>query len=406
MHNLAVLFHCLALDLEEVALSRHLDPNELQNVWKYWEHAFKRWKVVLDHEPFWSRLTARIRALEDPRLTTGLARRIRASLPFALLFMNATLAVRYAEAGNLEATKRQLKIMRLWEAPGDAQNTQTTKASPSQLPLLGPLAQKALREASEPLRQRIKSICKNAESQADTNPTHGDKATRDVIAYTKPLLVILDTLLSPGDATRDAAHDEVAVCALHCQVPYGNETKNWKACLELVELALPIAVGQAVRERLQDNINTVKGNLEYATCWFCKQTSADDEAALELKMYGDVTRTPTWNGVQVQWRHGTVKVPRCAQCKSAHARAADWAGGGCLLGAIIGLGGSIAISIPWLGVVIVLGVTGAIGSGIGAGIGSALLSKGIRPVSAQKEFPSVKRLLGQGWKFGEKPDTQ
>ncbi|MGQ9854213.1 MAG: hypothetical protein ACUVTG_12545 [Candidatus Oleimicrobiaceae bacterium] len=78
MHNLAVLFHCLALDLEQVALSRKLNQKELETLQKHWEYAFGRWKVVLDHEPFWSRLTARIRALKDPRLTTGLARRSRA----------------------------------------------------------------------------------------------------------------------------------------------------------------------------------------------------------------------------------------------------------------------------------------------------------------------------------------
>jgi hypothetical protein len=116
MHNLAILYHCLALDLEYEALQRQLGAEEFDSLHKYWTKAFKRWKIVLGHEPFWSRLSARIRALEDPRLTTGLSRRIRASLPFALLLINAALAVRFAESGDMEAGKRQIAIMGLWEA--------------------------------------------------------------------------------------------------------------------------------------------------------------------------------------------------------------------------------------------------------------------------------------------------
>jgi hypothetical protein len=527
MHNLAVLFHCLALDLEQEALSRQLKEQELKTLGEHWVHAFKRWKVLLDHEPFWSRLTARIRALQDPRLTTGLARRVRASLPLALLSINAALAVRYAEAGNTEAAKRQVEIIGLWEGSGEGQaipkaipkgeqegrgamaepkktpalqaerNAEVirslthndpkvrkaaadrlgeerevraldallhvltqdvepgcrataawalgrlgnssaihvlsrtaledpdervrreataaldriaTKCGPLPLRLVGPVAQKALRDACEPLRQRVKSICKNAESQTEKDPTHADKVGRDVITHTESLLVVLDALLPPGDATRDAAHDEVAVCVVHCQISYGNKTEDWKVSLELLELALSIAVGQTVRDRIQENINTVKGNLEHSTCWFCEQNPTEDKAALDVKMYGDVARVPTWNGVQIQWRHGTVKVPRCAKCKSAHGRLSTYMGVGSVLGGVLGLGGCIAIVLndedTWLGGLIVFGALTGIGVGIGAAINAARCPKGVKPESAKSEFPSVKRLLGQGWQFGEKPNVE
>lgn len=413
MHNLAVLFHCLALDLEQVTLSGKLDQKELETARKYWDYAFKRWKVVFDHEPFWSRLTARIRALEDPRLTTGLARRIRASLPLALLSINAALAVRYAEAGNLESAKRQLEIMRLWETPGDGEDVQkpkrTAKSGLSASPLLCPLAQRALSQACEPLRQRIKLMCTNAESQADKDPSHGDKTIKELVAGTKPLLAILNALLPQGDAGRGTAHDEVAICALRCQISYGNKTENWKAALELLELALPIAVGQAARDRIQENIDVVKSNLVYGTCWFCKQNPADDKSALDVKMYGDVNQIPTWQGTQITWRHGTVNVPRCAQCKSAHDREDTWAGVGALLGGILGIGGCMAIvssaesEDAWVGGLGVLVALVFVGGVVGAAIGAALRPKGVKPESAKSEFPSVKQLLSKGWQFGEKP---
>jgi hypothetical protein len=415
MHNLAVLFHCLALDWEQVALTRELAEEEAGTVRDYWDHAFRRWKVVLEHEPFWSRLSARIRALEDPRLTTGLARRMRNTLPIALLSINAALAVRYAEAGNMEAAKRQIEIMKMWEASGDGQKAPEvkrkakSKTGPPPLPVMGALVEQTLRDAFEPIRQRIKSICKNAEGQADKEPQHGDKATREVIAHTKPLLAILDALLPAGNATRDAAHDEVAVCALHCQIPYGNKTENWKVSLELLQLALPIAVGQAIRDRIQENINTVKTNQEYGMCWYCKTNPKDDKATLEVKMFGDVNRTPTWQGTQITWRHGTFKVPRCAACKSAHNRSDACTAAGGVLGAILGLGGCVAIVSDdedmWFGGLFFLAVLAAIGAGIGAAIGGALRPKTVKPESAKGEFPSVKELLKQGWQYGEKPNT-
>lgn len=387
MHNLAVLFHCLALDLEQVALSRELDQKELKTLEKYWTYAFKRWKVVLDHDPFWSRLTARIRALKDPRLTTGLARRIRESLPLALLSINAALAVRHAEAGNLKAAGRQLEIMGLWE-------DSVGKAGPPPSALIGPLGQKALKEACEPIRQRIKFICKNAENKTERDPTQGAENVRELIAQTKPLLAILDFLLSQGNALRDAAHDEVAVCARHCQIAYANETENWKVSLELLALAFPIAVSQSVRDRIGQDIEIVKRNLEYSTCWFCKQNPAADKAVLEVKMFREVNRIPViGEGVVITWRHGSIKVPRCLECKKAHSTK-----GFAIVGAIVGALVGTAI-FPIIGTV--LGYW--IGNLIGKQIDAANMPEGVRPESAKKEFPSVKQLLSEGWKFGERP---
>jgi hypothetical protein len=375
MHNLAVLFHCLALDLEQVALSRKLHQKELAVVGKYWADAFSRWKALLDHEPFWSRLTARIRALEDPRLTTGLARRIRASLPLGCLSINAALAVRYAEAGNLEAVRRQLKIMRLWGDSG--------------------LSQRALRQACEPIRKRINSICMDREKRADREPTRADKTTREVIEQTQPLLAILDALLPAGDAMREAAHDEDATCALHCQVAYANKAENWRVSLKLLELALPIAVGKAARDRISENMDIVRNNLAYPTCWFCQQNPAEDEASIEVKMYGDVNRIPTRLGVQITWRHCSVKVPRCLECKKAHSKK-DFAIGGAIVRALVG-----TAIFPLIGT-----LAGCwVGYLIGKNLDKSRIPKGVKPESAKSEFPSVKRLLSQGWQFGEGPST-
>ncbi len=390
-HNLAVLYHCLALDWEHLALSRKLNEKEANTLQNYWVHAFRRWNDVLQHEFFWSRLSARIRALEDPRLTTGLSRRMCTSLPYALLSINAALAVRYAEAGDMESAKRQVGIMKSWADSSAAHNVR-----------------EALRQALEPIRRRIKSICENAESQADEDPIHGDKATRELIDHTKPLLAIFSGLLPAGDAMRDAAHDEVAGYALRCQIPYGNKTENWKVSLELLEIILPIAAGQNIRDRIQENINTVKGNFEFGMCWFCQQNPNDENSSIELKMHGDVTRTRQWNGVQVNWRYLPVKVPRCESCLRTHAKATVGRGYCVALSAIIGVGScGVASTYNAGGTGFILFLLSIVmGFAIAEVLKARQQSPDIKPESAKKDFPYVKNMLAKGWEFGEKPNTQ
>lgn len=390
MHNLAVLSHATALDLEHVTLTKPLLDEQKKQRDLCWQQAFQRWKILLQHEGFWSRLTARIRDLDDPRLTTGTARRMQVSLPLALLSINAQLAVRAAERGDTTEAKRHLQIMSTW---GEED-----------------VVEEALRRAVQPIRERIKTLCKAAEPEADGDPVHADGVTRRLLEQARPLLGVLDALLPAGNPTRDGAHDEVALRALACQIQFGNKTENWKVSLELLEQTLPIAASESARGRIEENIKTVKGNLDYqlqyGTCWFCKQSRPEDAAVAEVKMHGNVIRTPTGEG-QIQWQNLTVKIPRCSRCKSAHARVSAFTRWGSRVGGLAGLAGCSAIvnanQDAWLGGLFVLGICIAIGSGIGHAIDRAFSPKVTRPESIKTEFPAVKTMISQGWAIGEKP---
>lgn len=247
-HNLAVLAHLAALDLEHLAQNRPLTDRERQRRDTYWEDAFGRWKALLNQEAFWSRLTTRIRELDDPSLTTGISRRIHSTLPLALLAINAQLALNAAEQQDSSEAQRHLRLMRTggFETPAVDQ---------------------ALREAADPLRERIQTICKTAEADANADPVHADQVTRRLVDQTHPLLSALDTLLPAGHTLRDASHDEVALCALTCQVSFGNKTENWTVSLELLEMALPVAVSESARERLKENIRIVKDIAKQRNGW-------------------------------------------------------------------------------------------------------------------------------------------
>jgi len=240
-HNLAVLAHVLALDLELEMSRRSLRPEECANRDVLWSEAFRRWQILADHEGFWSRLSARIRELDHPSLTTGTGRRLRGKLPQALLLINARLAVKKCEEGNLPETNRQLDLIR------------SSGFEPRAI-------EEALEIAIAPVRERIQSLSKTAEADADAEPVHADRTTRRLLEQCQPLLMVLDALLPPGHVVRDAAHDEVALRTLGCQFSFGKKTENWKTSRELLESVLPVVASASARARIEENLRILKIN--------------------------------------------------------------------------------------------------------------------------------------------------
>jgi hypothetical protein len=386
MHNLAVLSHVTALDLELAATSKRAAAAELAVRAGFWRAAFLRWKILLAEEGFWSLLTARIREFEDPRLTTGTARRMRNSLPLALLLINAQLAVRAAEGGDFAEAQRHLAIMR---ESGFGEE----------------VVREALRRAIEPIRERIKTLCQTAEREADADRDHADAVSRKLAGQTRPLLGALDCLLPTGNPTRDGAHDEVALRALSCQIAFGNKTDNWRVSEQLLEEVLAVVASSSARSRIEENLRVVRSNRAFGTCFFCGQNDSADSAEVEVKMYGEVVRTPTWNGVRITWKKLSVKVPRCESCKSAQGKVGNWAGLGALVGVLAGLAGCIPLASadnPGGGFIVFVACLGA-GIGVAYGLAKSRFGKGIRSAGEKNNFPKIQELVKQGWTFGDGP---
>lgn len=405
LHNVAVLSHASALDLEEVASSRALSNEERSERDFWWQEALRYWAMLVEDEAFWSRVMVRIRDLDDPRLTTGMARRMRTSLPQALLSINAKLAVRAAERNNTAGCQRQLNLMR---RSGFGQD----------------VVDEALRHAMEPIRERIKTLCKMVETQAPADPTKADVMTKRFLDQSQPLLATLDSLLPAGNTARDSMHDEVAQHALASLVVYGNKTENWQVVLPVIDRILPLAVGPQVRTRIEENRTSARNNLTLALCWYCGKNTPDKHCAYEVKMYGNVTRTPFWEygrtGTHVQWQSGSVQVPRCTSCKAYHdsntAASNRITCGGCLTGLLLGfvaaflivsaLGSGVGANgfLIGLGIFVVINViTGSITLSLDNKRKKATKRPEIRPVNEYSTFPAIQLMLTQGWKVGEKP---
>ena len=395
-HNLAVFSHAAALDIELCNMESPLDDETISFVENHWRCSLDRWRALLDSDAFWSRIDARILAMDDPRLCASLANQMHSSLPVALLSISAQLALRYAEKKDHRNARRLVESM---------------NGSGFELRHI----EEALRQATAPVRERIKTLCKSVQSSVNADPDNAKTAIANLISQVSPLLAATDCLFQSSDSTYTHFHDEIGLCLLACQIAYGNKTNDWDFSLKVIDTALKTAASKSAIARINENREIILKNIEYHKvhdfCWFCNEHPPEEACTIEHKMHGNVQRIPTgYSSYRITWKYLTVKVPRCQECRKAHARINNYTLAGCLLGALPGLAGCIPIMQAnaddyWFGAVVVFIMGVIIGGVIGNCIGRKSCAAGIKPSSSSVQFPQIRELQGQGWKFGEKPEN-
>jgi hypothetical protein len=378
-HNLAILSHLMALDIELNA--KNLKVDELHKRDLYWTDAFKRWKLLFDHEGFWGRLMARVRQLDDPRLTTGFVRRLRESLPSAILQINAQLALTAAELGNEKEAKRHLDAIYNSGFGNEAGLT-------------------AIKRVAEPLRKRIKLICKSYADDTYSDHQSEIDASKKLIEQTKGLLKTLDILLPSDSSIREGAHDEVALRALTLVISFANKTDKWKEAIVIMEEIKLIALGESVRTRVIMNYDIFIKNLEFDqihnTCFYCKVNKPDSGSVVEVKMHGEVQRLYS----KITWKYLTVRVPRCESCRKDHNKASNSIGLGVLIGGVSGMIGCLKLEIDKGGFIAFLVLAGL---GILVGYIISLSTRKTASFDSYSQFPQIVDLRKKGWASGEKP---
>ena len=376
LHNLALVEHLKAVEPAGTTTS-------LRATWRL---AFRRWAELLLDESIWNNLLARIKALDDPRVTPVYAREFRTALPAALLSLNAALARRAAEAGDAQAAAFQAAMIR--ESGFDRY-----------------VIAMAMKRLVDPEATRISGFCETALARGNSNPSDGAKAASRLLEETRPLLDSLDRLLDEGETRREELHDEVASTALSCLVKYANSTEDWETVLPLTEALEKTAVSPAVRTRVAENLEAVKGNLRYGTCWFCKIRRSEPPAVYKIPMYGEVEREYRFlQGTQVRWRKHAVEVPRCSTCAAAHASVRKSGTVGGVLGALIGWGGCVSVQ-GENGLIAILFFAGSIALGhwVGKRLAWKKAPSGIAGEKSGRQFPAVLEFKRIGWQFGDKP---
>jgi uncharacterized protein YraI len=249
-HNLAVLHHLAALDLELMPGGDTL-PDKVRSLRAAnWQAAYAYWLELLQHPAFWRRLSDRVTALDDPRLPKDAGERFRSSLPLALLLINARLAVAYGDLGRFDDVRRQAALL---DASGFPESD----------------ILRAKQMAIKPFRTRLDAACKSAEEQTDKDPTHADQVARDLLgnpSFTRGLETA-DILFRPEDATRIALHDDLALRAFSSLVAFANKTEEWEAVAEATRGALQAAQGEQAKSRIQEGLKTSSDNIQNDLRW-------------------------------------------------------------------------------------------------------------------------------------------
>jgi hypothetical protein len=231
-HNLAVMYHLVALDSEHYAMESDLTPDQLQTIAKYWRTSFKWWEDLTTDETFWSLVTDRIRMHNDPRLTTGLARRMRSTLPEALDKINAMLAIAFFEKGKHDLGKNHVTYM-----------LETHQGQDDVAKTVGIV--------TKPLKTRIANAVEKARTAAERDPKKAAQSARDLLNAVAEPLKIIRMILPPADHERIDLCDSVASACLDCAMAVGRATDEWDDTLDLLDKSLTLAMSDQTRKDIE-----------------------------------------------------------------------------------------------------------------------------------------------------------
>lgn len=213
-----------------------------QTVEKCWRDSLKRWKYLTSDDLLWDKVAARVRQINEPSLTTGFVRRMRATLPLALAKVNAELALAYAKKGRTHLANMHVRLIR----GGSDGPTNLEKAAELVL---------------APTEAALKEQIRRAKDRADRNPRDAANAARELLEQARPSFALFDVFFDKESELRNDLFDEVAALCNQLPVAYHKATGDDKACLEILKAVLPLATSAELRQQIDENISTLSGNL-------------------------------------------------------------------------------------------------------------------------------------------------
>jgi hypothetical protein len=389
-HNLAVIAHTLALDIEHI---KDCDPSvngkyEMLR-YNYWKSAYARWQIVISMDEFWRHLTNRMVEIDDPRIKEDDINAMHDLLPYILISTSAFIALKAVERDQHEEASTFLELINGSSFHQEAIN-------------------ESLQHTVAAHIEQVNTAYTNADSEIRQKPASAAEVIRQTIDETAKPYQVIRTMLPEKHPGLVSFLDKTAERILQFVIRYTNETNDWNAALELLEYAQANSGTQKVKNKIAENLKACKDIIATKNCWFCQKAFGDDQASIEVQMYGEVNKTPTILGTRITWRQLKIKVPRCKRCEEIHTQR----------GSAITLGGITGITV---GIILWVILANSVYSSIGflaflsfsvAGfVFSWLIErtlekdevKEIKARSTANDFPLIKEHLAKGWAFGEKP---
>jgi hypothetical protein len=228
-HNLAVINHMMAIEWTTQYLDASPDAATQERISAYWSTAIRYWRRVGQNDSAWDALKERIRILDDPRLTTGLARRMRAVLPEAVASINATFALKLAERGQASATETQIKYVR-------------------DIGLDDHLREEMFLRLLKPTCERF-STQVNEVGKTEQEPKKRFASAQAVLAQVPVVSHLLETFFGLSSHHRTELLDEAIVACANAATAYQKVTGDMEGFLAAAKQSLPYATSTETRER-------------------------------------------------------------------------------------------------------------------------------------------------------------
>jgi hypothetical protein len=238
-HNLAILNHTVALDLEHEAGGTTTGPASQCKLDQHWGAALRHWRAASEDNVLWGHINTRIRSLDDPRLTTGCARRLRQLLPIAVMSVSVQLVVRAADRGDALEARRHLKYLR---------------GSGFDLSVAGNILERGI----EPVVEQVKRICEPVPAKSKADPKHATEVAERLLVDAGPRLAGIRGVLSEGHHLWQAASNTVAKTVRICWIDSCDE--DWAHWSHLLGEAKQLAVDEDLRTWLDKDITQAQSN--------------------------------------------------------------------------------------------------------------------------------------------------
>jgi hypothetical protein len=240
-HNLAVINHMMAIEWTTQFLDASPKDEVHETTQAYWSTAIRYWRKVIDDDSGWDALKERIRVLDDPRLTTGLTRRIRAVLPEAIASINAAFALKLAERGQTTATEIHIKYVR--DVGLDFQ-----------------VQEEIFVRLLKPMRGRFASLVSEA-AQNNLDSKKRFASAQAILTQTPGFSHLLEIFFGKASHHRTELLDEAMVACANAASAYQKETGDLEEFLTAAQKSQPYATSKEAKERIKTNIDFGEKNL-------------------------------------------------------------------------------------------------------------------------------------------------
>ena len=261
LHNLAVLHHMAALEVESSYPSEVSEPKKRLELEYHWQQAYWYWNKLIKEESFWNRLQERVDMVDDPRLN-GSINILKSCLPVAILLISGRLVIQSIQTGNDDGSRRHMQRINNAASIGpDQQKIQS---------IFGDSVQKRAKEiAIEPARERLEVVIERIRPDSHGHPDE----IYDLIQKTlknqqlKQDLLILDTFYGAEHPSSTHYHDEVAKVLTFAIMTYVHRKEAWWEVSGLIEKAIPIAASKNQKERMREEKRKATANANSPFRW-------------------------------------------------------------------------------------------------------------------------------------------